>query len=125
MLRCLRLQVAYCLCAVCKCVGHELVGPMTLSLAMMRDAPSLQRVNSNRSSLSEPMTPGASIASLAKMSPGAAAGVQDSLAATSIGSSAGGQAPMARKVLFEMFAAWCEEGDGEAVAVLLSMGVEC
>jgi hypothetical protein len=67
------------------------------------------------------MTPGASISSLMKTSPGAAAVAQDSLAATSIGSSAGGQAPMARKVLFEIFAAWCEEGDGEEAAVVMSM----
>lgn len=91
---------------------------MTLPLPMMRDmsAP-VQRANSNRSSLSEPMTPGPSMTNqgLAKLSPGQAAAVQDSLAVASIASSTAGQAPMARKLLFEMFAGWCEEGDGEAI----------
>jgi hypothetical protein len=110
----LLLQVAYCLCAVCKCVGHELVGPMTLPLALMRDMTAVQRISSNRTSLTEPATPGPSMTAqgLAKLSPGQAS-VQDSLGATSLGSSAVGQAPMARKLLFEMFASWCEEGDGK------------
>jgi len=91
---------------------------MTLPLALMRDAPSVQRASSNRSSLSEPLTPGTSMTSQGqllgqKLSPGPAAAGQDSLAAVSISSSAAvGQAPMARKMLFEMCAAWCEEGDG-------------
>lgn len=106
----LLLQVAYCLCAVCRCTGHELVGPMTLPLGMVRDAPSVQRASSNRSSLSEPITPGTSATTQGMAGP--AAGVQDSLAATSLTGSGAG-APMARKLLFEMFAGWCEEGDGE------------
>lgn len=95
---------------------------MTLPLSLMRDAPSVQRANSNRSSLSEPLTPGTSVASQSqgfgvgqKLSPGpggAGAAADSLLAAASISSSAAGQAPMARKLLFEMFAGWSEEGDG-------------
>lgn len=111
------LQVAYCLCAVCRCIGHELVGPMTLPLAAMRDAPTVQRANSNRSSVSEPLTPGTAVShqGLGKLSPGLGSfgTPTDGLAAGSISSGVAGQAPMARKQLFEMFAGWCEEGDGE------------
>ena len=84
---------------------------MTLPLGMVRDIPAVQRASSNRSSLSEPITPGTSNTNQGVA--GAAAGTQDSLAATSLSGSGAG-APMARKLLFEMFAGWCEEGDGEA-----------
>jgi hypothetical protein len=87
---------------------------MTLPLALMRDMAAVQRISSNRSSLTEPATPGPSMTAqgLAKLSPGQTS-VQDSVGVSSPGSSAVGQAPMARKLLFEMFAPWCEEGDGE------------
>jgi hypothetical protein len=92
---------------------------MTLPLASMRDAPSVQRANSNRSSVSEPLTPGTGVShqGLGKLSLGAAGTPADGLAAGSIISGVAGQAPMARKQLFEMFAGWCEEGDGEWVVL--------
>jgi hypothetical protein len=107
----LHTQVAYCLCAVCRCIAGQLVSPLTLPLALLRDSAAFQRASSNKSSASEaPSTPGAAAAGPGSSS----AAVGDSSQHHSQGAvgSGGGTAgqPMTRKLLFEMFAAWCEEG---------------
>lgn len=94
-------QVAYCLCAVCRCVAGQLVGPLTLPLALLRDSASavVQRASSNKSTTSEASATGTAAG---------AAGSGGDVSHHSAGGTAG--QPMARKLLFEMFAAWCEEG---------------
>lgn len=112
---------------MCRSASGELSGALTLPFSsLLREVPSVQRAGSNRSSLSEPSTPAPSAASQGaqgplgfgqKASPGGAPSLQDAAMLGGTGSiGAGGQMPMARKQLFEMFACWCEEGlgDGES-----------
>jgi hypothetical protein len=89
------------------------VSPLTLPLALLRDSAIFQRASSNKSSASEaPSTPGAAAAGAGSSS--AALGDSSSQHHTqgAVGSGGGSTAgqPMTRKLLFEMFAAWCEEG---------------
>ncbi|WIA40102.1 hypothetical protein OEZ86_013510 [Tetradesmus obliquus] len=117
-------QVAYCLCAVCRCVAGQLVSHLTLPLALLREIAAFQRASSSKSNASEaPGTPGSAAAAAAGVGSGAAAGDSSQHlqqqpqqgAVGSGGSRAAGQ-PMARKLLFEMFAAWCEEGTNRGAA---------
>eukprot|EP00775_Hariotina_reticulata_P013221 gene13221-13351_t len=97
-------QVAYCLCAVCHCITDQLVGPLTLPVGQLRDSVAVQHAMSNKSNASE-----ASTTSGGQMTGQKSGGLGDALGITSSTSPAG-QEPMTRKVLFYMFAAWCEDG---------------
>lgn len=94
-------QVAYCLCAVCRCVASHLSTQLTQSLSQLREAVAVQRVSSNKSNVSDAST---------------AAGNSASVLAGDNSQPAGGVAapgqPMTRKLMFDMFMLWSEEGQG-------------
>eukprot|EP00878_Enallax_costatus_P012410 GHUV01012961.1.p1 GENE.GHUV01012961.1~~GHUV01012961.1.p1 ORF type:complete len:1005 (+),score=325.04 GHUV01012961.1:1774-4788(+) len=99
-------QVAYCLCAVCRCVASQLSNQLTQPLSQLRESAAVQRASSNKSNASDAST---------------AAGNSSSVLAGDSSQHAGGGGaapagqPMARKLLFEMFMLWCEDGQGRGV----------
>lgn len=100
------LQVAYCLCAVCRCVASQLSNQLTQPLGQLRESSAVQRVSSNKSAASDASTAAASSGQLLAGDTGGSQAAGASGAAVVAGQ------PMTRKLLFEMFMHWCEEGQG-------------